>query len=637
MPYVQVSRSGLSLPRSETRYPVGSRNDGTNQLAIPSGASNLKWRFTATVNYTYHSGYGGIRGYPTTTSLWYSSTGNIDTGWRTDLTECNCQAAAGTYEPQLLFRTTGQCNLENLVLQVYYDLDYDITVIQSTGGTASANKSSAVPGETVTLTATPATAFKLSGWSTSPSVTVSNNRFVMPSSNITVTPIWTKINYAITKVVNPAGAGVVTSNVNSANYGDTITLSQTPAAGYYFNGWTSNPSLNISSDQFTMPASAVTVTANYLLRSTGTLNKTTLKGGESAELTIIPDKAEYTHKYNLSFGTGMETGDIDVAAGTTGVTIQIPTSWATALTDAEIKTGGTLTLKTYSGTTLIGSYVISGLTYQVPDDAVPSYDKSAAVLRTIGGVPYANVGEVYTQGHSGVTAAISNAAGAYGSSIEYSEISLSGYSGAAYRATGTGNLTLESGLLTTAGQMTITYLVRDSRGRTVTKTETVNVLAYTQPRIMNPDIWRVDSAGDESTDGGYAKYHFTTAISACGTNAIQGRKIKVNGYAESDATENASTTHAAGEWFRSEQDKAALSNLQSFNATIRVWDKFEETQVELTLLSIEVLMHFSADGQSVSFGETAPEGEHVVKIGGNMTLMIGNKTLTEYINDIINS
>ncbi len=67
---------------------------------------------------------------------------------------------------------------------------YQITLNQSTGGTISADKETAAAGETVTLTATPADHYHFVEWTVldgeAESVTVTNNQFTMPASDVEV-------------------------------------------------------------------------------------------------------------------------------------------------------------------------------------------------------------------------------------------------------------------------------------------------------------------------------------------------------------------------------------------------------------------------------------------------------------------
>ena len=199
--------------------------------------------------------------------------------------------------------TSGNLNLRLYNRAMPIDIDtatysFSITVTQpSVGGTISCNMSSATPGTTVTLSRTAATGYTFKGWTFSTSVgMVSENQFTMPSSNVTVSATFEKTNYLVSTATNPSGAGIVSVSPGTANMGDQITISQTAGSGYYFNGWTTSPTVTISNNTFTMPASNVTVTANYLKRSTASLNNSTLEGGGTATLTIVADKSSYAHK-----------------------------------------------------------------------------------------------------------------------------------------------------------------------------------------------------------------------------------------------------------------------------------------------------------------------------------------------------
>ena len=75
---------------------------------------------------------------------------------------------------------------------------YAITLNQTTGGTATVSHSSATAGTTITLNATPATGYSFVRWDVSPTTvtwtsggaTNQNATFTMPSSEVTVTPVY---------------------------------------------------------------------------------------------------------------------------------------------------------------------------------------------------------------------------------------------------------------------------------------------------------------------------------------------------------------------------------------------------------------------------------------------------------------
>lgn len=70
-------------------------------------------------------------------------------------------------------------------------ITYAITVHGSAGGTATADKTAAAAGETVTLTATPASGYHFDGWSVvSGTVAIQNNQFIMPAENVEIRAVF---------------------------------------------------------------------------------------------------------------------------------------------------------------------------------------------------------------------------------------------------------------------------------------------------------------------------------------------------------------------------------------------------------------------------------------------------------------
>lgn len=522
-------------------------------------------------------------------------------------------------------------------ITINYALDsFGITVNAGTGGSASANKSSAAPGETITITCTPGTGYS-ANTPTASGITFTaagTNKwtFTMPSSAVTVSCTFTKIGYTITKTVNPAGGGTVTTSKTTANYGDTITISQTPAAGYYFSHWSISPNITINNNSFVMPAGNVTITANYLKRSTATLNTNSVTGGETAIMNIVPEKASYSHKYRLSFGTGMETSLTNVAAGTTSVNISVPLNWSAQIPNATSKTGGTLTMETYNGSTKIGEYTITGLTYNVPASVVPSIGNIAtSIVRTIGQTTYANIGEIYTQGKCGVRIQASGS-GNQGSTVSSMEVSISGYTDAAYRKTVSGSsVDFTSGLLTVSGTATITVKATDSRGRVATRTANITVTAYNRPNGTLA-VWRVNSAGDRDPLGTYGKYSLTKAYTAIGSNTLSW-SIK-----SQSVTEN------------SPGDTGNLlpSSRQTFNQTneypieLKLVDAFETVTIIVMLPSAQFMIFLNADGDRMAFMKATNDSlskngkDGTIEFSANHQIYIGTTTLEDYIRGVIN-
>lgn len=111
---------------------------------------------------------------------------------------------------------------------------------------ATATTDGALIGSTVTLTATPNQGYHFGYWQVSTDatytnpVTVTNNSFEMPTSDVYVNAIFWIDTLHITATVNPAQTGSVDPSEAYVIYGDQVTLTATPAQDYLFENWTSN-------------------------------------------------------------------------------------------------------------------------------------------------------------------------------------------------------------------------------------------------------------------------------------------------------------------------------------------------------------------------------------------------------------
>ena len=422
----------------------------------------------------------------------------------------------------------------------------------------------------------------------------------------------------------------------TATYGDTVTVTQTPNAGYYFNGWTKTPSnLSINgSGQFTMPAQNVSLVANYLLRSTASFPNS-VTGGGTAKLTISPEKTTYTHKYRLNFGTNMDTGWVNVAANVREVTVNIPDSWSNQIPSATQKTGGTMTVETYNGSTKIGEYVISNITYNVRSNAVPTLsDITKSIARTIGGQTYANVGNYYVQNKCGV-AISATAAGVLGSSIVSIACTLKGYSGNSYNktVTNTTSISYTTGLLSITGDIEIKIIATDSRVRTATKTTTITVTPYNKPSGTLA-VRRVDANGNNDVLGIYAKYEKTSAYTAVGSNSMT-VKLQVGSGTPATISQNSGDILPG--------NRQQFSQISEYTITLILQDAFETVNIVVKLPTAQLLISLAADGTRMAFMKAVNESlgkngkDGVLEISSLAQVYIGTETLEAYIRRIANS
>jgi uncharacterized repeat protein (TIGR02543 family) len=138
------------------------------------------------------------------------------------------------------------------------------------GGTINNVAGNYQPGSVINLIATPAAGYSFTNWTNGATVvsTVASFAFTMPSEAVTLTANFELIPvYALTLVANPVAGGTITGTAGNYPAGAQINLNATPAAGYSFVNWTNGAVLVSATAQFvfTMPAEAVTLTANFNL------------------------------------------------------------------------------------------------------------------------------------------------------------------------------------------------------------------------------------------------------------------------------------------------------------------------------------------------------------------------------------
>ena len=116
-------------------------------------------------------------------------------------------------------------------------------------------------GDVVTLTATPAAGYTFAGWSGD--LTGSTNpATVTMNAGKTITASFTQDNYTLS--INTTGSGAVAKSPDQATYlyGDVVTLTATPVAGYTFAGWSGALSGSANPATLTMSGNR-TVTATF--------------------------------------------------------------------------------------------------------------------------------------------------------------------------------------------------------------------------------------------------------------------------------------------------------------------------------------------------------------------------------------
>ena len=159
---------------------------------------------------------------------------------------------------------------------------------------------------------------------------------ISSAATLTVNKSVSPTSYSISADVAPAGAGTVTVNGSGTSATVTansdVTLTATANEGYRFVGWKAVPdTVTIQDNKFTMPASDVTVTAQFAKVVTGvSLDKTSLSlyTGSTGTLTATVEPDDATNQNvtwqsdNANVATVQNGTVTAVGAGETTITVQ---------------------------------------------------------------------------------------------------------------------------------------------------------------------------------------------------------------------------------------------------------------------------------------------------------------------------
>ncbi len=245
-----------------------------------------------------------------------------------------------------------------------------------------------------------------------------------------------------------------------------------------------------------------TITLPKIARSSSFTVSSSVNTGSAISGTVTPSSTAFNHKIQLKIGTTVKD-TITMAVGTTAFSYTIPHSWFPSSTSGTV----TAVLQTYNGTTLVAS-TSKNITANVPTSVVPAVSAFTAAVAANG------LSGLYVQGKTTAKLTATATAGSGSSIASYT------YSGA--NVTSSGNSTtvtannITTAAIKSAGTITYTVKVQDTRGRTASKTVSITVYPYAAPSIGPVSVQRCDSSGNLSQSGTYAKYTVNSSYSNVG-------------------------------------------------------------------------------------------------------------------------
>lgn len=325
-----------------------------------------------------------------------------------------------------------------------------------------------------------------------------------------------------------------------------------------------------------------TVTLKTIPRASSISSITGDTIGETVTIRLNRASSSFTHRLYYSFG---DTKDYLLSSS-----VATSYSFKPSMNDCAYlpnSTSGTATIRadTYNGSTKIGS-ASKNFPLKVPSSVVPTLS-GVSVTRVDGDVP--EDWGVYVKGKSSAKVQINGAAGAYGSTIKAYAISGGDYSGTTNPFT--------TGALNTAGEVTFTGKITDSRGRTASSSASITVEDYAPPVLTSVEAHRCSASGELQDDGEYITLTAVFSGSTVGgRNAITGkyRRMPEGG----DWTSLSSLTSGQAVVFPASGDS-------TFSVEVQVSDAFTTISQAVVVNSVEFIMDFKAGGNGIAFGKAA--------------------------------
>ena len=309
--------------------------------------------------------------------------------------------------------------------------------------------------------------------------------------------------------------------------------------------------------------------------------------GSPVTVNIDRKASSFTHRVYYSFGN---TKNYLLESGVgTSLTFTPAMSDCASVPNAASGTA-TIRVDTYSGSTKIGT-ASKNFTLNVPASVKPTIGSFTAE-RIDGTVP--SDWGIYVKGKSKAKLTISGAAaGGYGATLKSYSITGGGYTGSTAEYT--------TGFLNTAGTITFTGKVTDSRGRTASKTVSVTVEDYAPPVIRSASAARCDASGSLQDDGAYVLVTHSLTYSSLGGKNSLSRSYRFRRVGETSWQNTQYTETDAG-------DIVGAGNISpdySYEIELKAEDKLENASRILPVSTAKVIMDWKKGGAGMAIGKVA--------------------------------
>lgn len=354
----------------------------------------------------------------------------------------------------------------------------------------------------------------------------------------------------------------------------------------------------------------VTFCADYEYTATAstwslTRSSVAADGASTIGIGISSATSGATHKVTYAFGS--LSSSYSLAAGTNSHSITVPLSWCAQIPKAASGTGSVTVETIYNGSVI--SSETKYFTVTVP----------ASVKPTIGGFTVTGNNlkwNLYLAGISTATLKMTGAAGAQGSTITRYRIEGGGFAADA--------ATLTTGALS-AGTITFTATVWDSRGRSSTKTVSVAVQAYQKPGITAVSTSRCNASGAVTESGTYIRAVCSYTWTSVGSNA---RTLKIEYRPSGASAWTSAYSGAPASGAAITFGGGGISVQQSYEVRYTLYDTITSTTATAKVPTGYVYMRWDPPNNRFGFG-CYPEGNNRLQIADGWDIYHRGRMLTD--------
>ena len=323
-------------------------------------------------------------------------------------------------------------------------------------------------------------------------------------------------------------------------------------------------------------------------------------------LTITCNRASDSFTHTLSYRFGSATGTIATNVGTS-YSWTPPWTLANQIPDST-RGNCVITCTTYSGSTVIGTDTTGFNLYIPTNKASPSVDTVTINEATEG---LAAKFATYVQNKSTLAVNVAGS-GIYGSTIK-------SYSVEIESVTYAGN-SITSNVLTSNGTVNVIARVTDSRGKVGTKTTTISVAEYFAPVINSMQARRINTSGDDSTEGTRVAVSMNFAIASVNNKNDKTYALKYKKSTDSDFTTfssgAASATYNDTQKFTSSPE---ISTDYAYIIRLEITDYFQTTVYDCEVSTGFTIMDFRSTGKGMAIGKVSEKDRLEVAMDTDFT------------------